>query len=404
MDAEAYRGYGLESLAAAYDVVLISPAEPTWELPFIIDFEIADPADPAALPAAGRALAARHEIAGVMTWTEWYLVPVARLARRLGLLADTQEVMTACRDKALARAAFARHGVPSAASTSVTTAAAAATAAEQIGYPVVLKPAARAGSSGVVRVDGPADLAREYSTAAAAAIHGVESNRVLVEEYLAGPEVSAECVTHRGVTAVVAVTRKTLGPAPFFEEVAHVVDAADPLLPTVAPVAAAAVEALGITTGVSHVEMRLVNGQPRLIEVNARVAGDLIGHLVQLATGVDLVRAAADVACGRAPRLAPTRRGVAGVRFLYPPRPARVRAITIDPDVLAEPWCERIVAEQLPGAVVAPPPDGGLDDRLAHIVVTAATPVRYTHYAEQALLGVCTDLEPITPTASGGTR
>lgn len=85
MEAEAYRAYCLENVAAHYDVVLITDAEPTWERPYLLDWEVADPTDQAALSAAALALAERHPVAGVMTWTEWYLVPVARLARRLGL-------------------------------------------------------------------------------------------------------------------------------------------------------------------------------------------------------------------------------------------------------------------------------------------------------------------------------
>lgn len=117
MEAEAYRGYCLESVAAVYDVVLITGEEPSWEVPHIRDCVVVpDPTDEAALSAAGRTLAERYDLAGVLTWTEWYLVPVARLARQLGLPTTAPEVMQTCRNKATARTLFARHGVPSAAS------------------------------------------------------------------------------------------------------------------------------------------------------------------------------------------------------------------------------------------------------------------------------------------------
>ncbi|MFJ2716840.1 hypothetical protein [Streptomyces sp. NPDC087437] len=71
---------------------------------------------------------------------------------------------------------------------------------------------------------------------------------------LAGPEISVECVTVHGITTPVAVTRKILGDEPRFDDIGHTVSADDPLLPIVGPVAEAA---LGVNTGVSHVEMRL---------------------------------------------------------------------------------------------------------------------------------------------------
>ncbi|MGW1194484.1 ATP-grasp domain-containing protein [Streptomyces sp. NPDC002536] len=375
-DAQAYRGYCLESVAAVYDVVLITGAEPTWERDFITDYEVADPVNQQALFAAGRALSRRHSLAGVMTWTEWYLVPVARLARDLGLPTNAPEVMQGCRNKATARSLFARHGVPSAASLRVRTAAEAARAAERIGYPVVLKPAAHAASVGVIRVDTPSDLAEAYAFAANAAGQGVESRHILVEEYLDGPEVSVECVTHQGRTTAVAVTRKTVGMEPYFEELAHTVDAADSLLATVTPAAAAAIAALGIRDGVSHVEMRLVDGRPRLIEVNARIAGDLIGHLVHLATGVDLPRAAADLACGRTPDLTPTQHQAAAIRMIYPEASGilSARHLASRRFVQTTPWLERVHFQRRPGDEVLLPPQGDMfTARIGFLVTTGPT-------------------------------
>lgn len=372
MEAQAYRGTCLANVAAHYDVVLISGAEPTWEKEFLLDYELADPADQAALTAAGHALAERHALAGVMTWTEWYLIPVARLARRLGLPTTAPEALQGCRNKHTSRSLFARHGVPSAASVSVRTEHEAEAAARRIGFPVVLKPAAHAASMGVVRVDTADQLPAAYAFAAKTASHGVESTQVLVEEYLDGPEVSVECVTHQGQTTVVAVTRKTVGMPPHFEELAHMVDANDPLLPTVAPAAVAALDALGVTDGVSHVEIRVVDGRPRLIEVNARIAGDMISHLVHLATGVDLARAAADIACGHTPDLTPTRHQAAAIRFIYP-----AYSGTLTARCVTEPTggVERVRFQRQAGDQLVLPQDGGdlFTARIGYLITTGPT-------------------------------
>ncbi|MFD3563486.1 ATP-grasp domain-containing protein [Streptomyces sp. NPDC058686] len=371
-EAQAYRGYCLESVAASYNIVLITPGEPTWEREFINDYEVADPNDAQALAAAGRALTARHQLAGVATWTEWYLTQTARLARQLSLPTNSPEVMEAARNKATARTLFARHGVPSASSMTARTLLEAALAAETIGYPIVLKPAARAASIGVIRVNRAEELPAGFEFASAGAREGIESTHVLVEEYLDGPEVSVECVTHRGHTTAVAVTRKTLGDPPFFEEVAHCVDASDPLLVTVAPVAAAAIKALGITDGVQHVEMRLVNGRPRLVEVNARIGGDMIGHLVSLATGIDLARAAADVACGHTPDLTPTRNGAAAIRLIYPAYSGTLTKRRLDDTF---PWLERVSFQRDVGDRLVLPQDGGdmFSARIGFLITTGSS-------------------------------
>ncbi|MCP9213025.1 ATP-grasp domain-containing protein [Streptomyces sp. NEAU-Y11] len=383
---ETYRGYCLEQVAAAYDVVLLTGTEPSWEKPFIVDHTVVDLSDPAALLAGGRALAERHDLAGVVTWDEWHLIPTARLARALGLSSTSVEVMRACRNKATARTLFARHGVPSAASMRARTLLEASLATMTIGLPAVIKPAAFAGSIGVIRVDQPEELPAAFAFASAGASRSREDTGILVEEYLDGPEVSVECVTHRGVTTAVAVTRKHLCSAPYFDKTGHTVDAADPLLYQVAPAAAAAVKALGITDGVQHVELRLVDGRPRLIEVNARIGGDMIGHLVRLATGIDLPRAAADLACGRAPDLTPTRSAAAGIRMLYPESSGTLTARHINQPFAAHTsWLRQVQWIREIGDQLVLPPDGDLfTARAGFYIVTGRTSAEVTERLDTA--------------------
>ncbi|MEU3553345.1 ATP-grasp domain-containing protein [Streptomyces fragilis] len=398
-ESEGYRGYCLRSVAAAYDVVLITQEEPSWEVPYIRDCVVVpDLTDQTQLNLAGQALAERWNLAGALTWTEWYLVPVTRLAHHLGLPANPVEAVRACRDKAVSRALFDQHQVPSAISRSVRTLQEAQAVAEEIGFPVVLKPTAHAASVGVIRADDADQLTTAYRHASAAAAHGRESTDVLVEEYLDGPEISVECATQHGSTTVVAVTRKTVGMPPHFEELAHSVDASDTLRETVAPVARAAIDALGVTDGVSHVEMRLVDGHPRLVEVNGRLGGDMIGHLVRLATGIDLARAAADIACGRIPDLTPTRASAAAVKLLYPPTSGTLTRLRFHG---AQPWLDTVHFQRRTGDEVLLPADGGdtFTARLGYLVTTASTGAQARDRAEDAARGLTVHVRPRTGTA-----
>ncbi|MFG2370521.1 acetyl-CoA carboxylase biotin carboxylase subunit family protein [Streptomyces sp. NPDC048504] len=372
-----FRGYCVEQAAAAYPIAVIDTKPPSWQQHLVVDHEVADTHDPAAVVAAGLALAARHPIAGVVTWDEYTLVPSAELTARLGLPGNSTVAMNACRDKATSRRLFAEHGVPSAASTRVDTLAEATTAAVRTGFPVVLKPSSHAGSIGVIRVDTPELLPSAWEFAAAGAgEQGPEGSGVLVEEYLSGPEISVECVTQHGVTTALAVTRKEVAFPPYFEEVGHTLSAGDPLLPEVAPIAVQAVRALGVTAGVQHVEMRLTASGPRIIEVNSRIGGDLIGQLVRLATGLDLPRIASDVACGQVPDLTPTAHGTAAIKLVYPPASGTLsaRALAIHPGP-EFPWLHQVTWLRDVGERVVLPPAGNLDtSRVGFFVVTADSP------------------------------
>lgn len=398
---ELYRGYCLEAVAEAYDTVVITPAALTWEKDLVVDHEVADPYDIEALLAAGEALAARQPIAAVLTWNEMVLVNTAVLAQHLQVATDSPDIVHGCRDKAASRELLDLHRVPSARSMKVANLLEAALAAEFIGYPVVVKPAGQAGSVGVIRVDRAEELPAGFEFATeGASLWGGESTAVLVEEYLDGEEISVECVTHRGVTTPVAVTRKQLAFAPYFEEVGHTVDAADPLLRRVGPVAQAAVAALGLTTGIQHVEMRLTATGPRIIEVNGRIGGDLIGRLVLLATGIDLPRAAADLALGVQPDLTPIRRQAAGVALLYP----EVSGILVERGIAPEffddtDWLEQASWILSPGEQVTLPPEGDVDvARVGLYVVTGYDVAQVEERLAETARHVTLTVQPATRT------
>ncbi|WP_329309227.1 ATP-grasp domain-containing protein [Streptomyces microflavus] len=368
---EVYRGYCLKQVAAAYDVAVITPQPLTWEAGHVVDHELADPYQLDELFDAGEAITARRTIAGVLTWNENLLVHTAQLAEHLGLRTNPPAVMENCRDKHATRQLFADHQVPSASSGRVRDLLEATILAEDIGYPIVLKPAGQAGSVGVIRVDNSEDLASAFDfTTAGAALAAGQNSDVLVEEYLDGSEISVECVTQHGHTHAVAVTRKKLGFEPYFEEIGHTVDATDPLLDEVAPIAAAAIRALGLDHGIQHVEMRLTSTGPRIIEVNARIGGDLIGHLVRLATGLDLPRIAADLACGTTPRLEHSRLRAAGVTLLYPETSGTLTHRSIDQGFADRSrWLDLVQWIGALGDQIVLPPDGDVDVARAGLYV-----------------------------------
>lgn len=394
---EVYRGYCLEQAASGHAVAVITPGPLTWEASHVVDHEVADMDSLQSLRDAARALALRNHVTGVFTWDEYALVPTARIAEDLGLPGNSPAAAAACRDKATSRSLMAAHAVPSARFSSVATFDEAAAAAEEIGYPVVLKPASHAASIGVIRVDFAEELAAAWKfTTAGASEQGPEGTGVLVEEYLTGPEISVECVTYQGDTRAVAVTHKTLGFAPLFEEIGHTVTAQDPLLQTVAPIAAHAVRALGVANGVQHVEMRLTPAGPAIIEVNGRIGGDHIGKLVLLATGIDLPRAAADVAAGRRPDLTPTRNSAAAITILYPPATGTLTARQLPPAVEhGAPWLHQTGWFKAVGDPVAVPPEGDLDDaRIGFAIVTGATEEEARERAAEILAHTELDVRP----------
>ncbi|MFJ6437840.1 acetyl-CoA carboxylase biotin carboxylase subunit family protein [Streptomyces sp. NPDC091416] len=368
-----YREYGLLHIAARHSVALLDDRPPAWAAP-IVDISVpVKLTDNEAVAETVNRLAADYGVAGVLTYVENHVGLAARLADTLALPGNAPGAVEACRDKYLTRSLLAASEVPSARSRLVHDADAAVECQMRLGGPVVLKPRSLAGSAGVRRADNPDEVRAAYQLAKKAVLFGLETggaNGVLIEEYLDGPEISVECVAlGNGTIHIAAVTRKYLSPEPAFQEIGHLVDAADPLLadPRIQDVATAALTAVGISRGVMHVEMRLTRQGPRIIELNARLGGDLIPHLVHLATGLNLPQITADLAVGAAPHLIPTRHQSAAVRFFFPHTTGRVTAVNTEP---VAPWLDRFEWTVPPGSHVTAPPQATLLDRTALAVVT----------------------------------
>ncbi|ANZ13410.1 acetyl-CoA carboxylase biotin carboxylase subunit family protein [Streptomyces noursei] len=416
------RAFTLEQIAATHPVLLMDTDPPAWAWPHTAAMWDIDLRDHDAVAAAITQLHTDRGVAGVTTYMEHHVELAARLAEDLGLPGANTAAMHACRDKALARTVFAEHAVPSAAFAEVQNEQEAVRQAKKVGYPVVVKPRGMAGSIGVLRADTPDEVRRAFETASEATVLGLHDYAVrgtLVEEYLPGPEISVECIV-LGETdiRIIAVTRKSLGPEPRFVEVGHLVDAHDPLRNdhTIAEVTTAAIRSLGIQLGAVHVELRLTKAGPRVVEVNGRQAGDLIPLLVQLATGISLPRASAELALGRTPDLTPTRQDAAAIRFLYSSTVGQIEHQRLDDSHTPEDenpgttdqstlrqtnissWLERIVWTRQVGAIVE---DGlTIEDRLAHWVVTGPNIAACENRLAEMDKRVTCTITPLAPFAS----
>lgn len=290
--------------------------------------------DTAALIDRLRPLHAALRFDGVLSSCDYYLPAVAAVAAELDLPGTGPDaVEVACR-KDRTRQVLAAAGVPGPRFVVAAGWSEIRSGAARIGYPLVVKPVDLCGGMFVRRVDDEQQL-----RAAVTEIDGFPVNargqrrasQVLLEELLVGPEFSVETVTARGRTTVIGVTDKSLAAEPWFIETGHMFPAAFGAdeAASIAAVACAAIEAVGIDNTVAHTEVKMTPAGPRLVEVNPRPAGNQITELVRRVTGVDLAAVHAQVALGLEPDLvgADTGVGSAAIAFLLPPRAGTVTGI-----------------------------------------------------------------------------
>src|SRR5262249_33825945 len=166
------------------------------------------------------------------TYDEPQVIATARIADRLGLPGLSAAGAQRCRNKYETRLALTAAGLPQPRFRLVDTAEDAGKAAATLGYPVVLKPRGMAASIGVVRVEGPGEGAAAFEGAERASRGGPGAFRggALGAGPAAGPEPSIDGAVVAGQYLPFCLAHKQLGLPPYFEEVGHLVDGADPLL------------------------------------------------------------------------------------------------------------------------------------------------------------------------------
>jgi len=363
-----------------------------------IDAVMAGTTDPAALLAASRALGGT--VAGATSSSEYYIAAAADLAAALGRPHPDGDAIRACRDKHTQRARLRAAGVPGPAFAAASTAAGAVAAAARIGYPVVVKPVSGSGSVGTRRCAGPGEVAAAagYVLDTDPAELGLPPQpAVVVEEYLPGEEFSAECLGDQ----VIGITRKHLGPEPYFVETGHDFPA---LLPAaceaaIGGAAIAALRALGLGWGGAHVEVRHTAAGPRIVEVNPRLAGGMIPRMVAEALGIDMIFHVVAEAAGRPVPPRPARAGAASIRFLVAGEAGRLTGVTGMTAASAVPGVAEVGLTVRPGQEVRI--RHCFTDRLGYVIARGGTGSVAARAAEDALQLLAARFAPVTYAMEG---
>jgi biotin carboxylase len=89
-----------------------------------------------------------------------------------------------------------------------------------------------------------------------------------------------------------------------------------------------AINAIGIDNSASHIEIKLTKEGPKVIEIGARLGGDFISSYLTLhSCGVNLDKAAIDVALGQSPDLQVSQNCFSYIRYLELPEGKTIRKL-----------------------------------------------------------------------------
>jgi cysteine synthase len=352
------------------------------------------------LPQVHRA-GAEHPFDAFLTLAEYDVVVAAEVAVHLGLPTVSVDGVATARNKALMRRRCAELGVAIPAFRTVQTPAEAAAAAAEIGLPCVVKPADET-SSADVRLVETAEQAAEHVELIRSRVENTRGqsryHELMVEEYLSGPEVSVEVLADGDRYEVLGVTDKSVIGQGYFVELAHTFPSSLPekLVGAIGDLAVESLRACGFDLGMAHVEIKVTESGPKLIEINPRPAGGKITYLADRALGIKSLELVARQYLGeKLPARVVPDKPVAGaaIRYLIA-QPGRVVSVSGQERAAALPGVEEVVVKPKPGAVLREPRRNG--DRAGHVLVIAETAQLAARTAEAAVKEIDIRTEPVT--------
>lgn len=245
----------------------------------------------------------------------------------------------------------------------------------------IVKPADNAGSRGVMLLD-PEELSEAHFNERKEQIYrysrgNSRGGTVMVEEYMQGPEVSVEAIVIEGKPHILTVTDKFITPPPYFVELAHceasMLD--EKIQEGIRAVAGQAICAIGIENAPAHVEVKVTQDGPKIVELAARLGGDFItSKLVPLSTGIDMVGASVELAVGKRPDLTPKWNRGAAIHFIHADEGQEgiISKIAVPRALYAQKGVEEISLYKKPGDSVQGTRSS--NDRLGHVLTTGETP------------------------------
>jgi hypothetical protein len=285
--------------------------------------EVGSVCDEEAVLRALRFVQGRKHVDRIEATIEAHIMPTARVRETAGIPGTSVRTAYLCRDKPAMKEVLRAGGVPCARSTGASTMTEVRAFAEEVGYPLILKPRAGAGASGATRVDDDAQLE--------AALRTFGEQSIAVEEFIEGHEgfydtlcirgqISHDFVSHYYPNVLEAMRTRWISPQ-FIAT--NRIDSA-PAYEQLKVMGAKVVELLGIETSATHMEWFAGPKGLKFSEIGCRPPGVRAWDLYNVGNDMDLYREWAAAVCVAKPTQRASRRFSAGIIALRPDRDGRI--------------------------------------------------------------------------------
>lgn len=167
----------------------------------------------------------------------------------------------------------------------------------ELDFPVIIKPVDSQGQRGVRKISSKQEFSRHFLSAAA---HG-QRHEVICEQYLPGQEYSVNAFARAGRVELAIITKRVVYPE-YPGGLIHLHSTehglSHDLQITINKSVETVISKLNINNGPVYFQIKIVNGQPKVIEVSPRLDGCHLWRLFTHSHHIDLLTASVELLIG----------------------------------------------------------------------------------------------------------
>jgi len=232
--------------------------------------------------------------------------------------------------------------------------------------PFILKAPRSAGSKDVYKIQTDS----QYKEALSELQRKYPDKPILAEEYLDGPQFLVETVTINGKVNVIAVIKQEITFTGRFIVTGYtmMLDLDDEFFQSLNEAVNFIIRKHGLENGPCHLELRYVNNDWKLIEINSRISGGAINLFIETAFGLNLVQETLKLALGLSSNFEYKYKKQTFLQYLIVPRTGTLLKVTGKAKALDCQGVRHVYIRPKKECLITPPVS--MSDRYAYVIAT----------------------------------
>lgn len=197
--------------------------------------------------------------------------------------------------------------------------------------------------------------------------------QILLEEYLDGPQYLVEVLVHKGKINIVAVFKQEITKELKFIVTGYAVqlNVKDDLYKKLSSTVESIMNDLKVANAACHLEIRNVNGNWKLIEINPRISGGAMNRMIEEAFGINLVEETIKLYLGDEPNVDRKHEKHLYTHYITINSVGRLLKVTGKKRAANEPGVREVYIKSRKKAVIRPPISMG--HRYGYVMATGET-------------------------------